>query len=151
MATGLFQLKTPADLLAKLKHDLKRLSHGKTDPYPAFDFFITAEHLVDWVFPGSEADRRKMWSEPLLALCSHLANGSKHFEATARHHKSVSDSHEHHGGFSDEFSSDFDVSGLIILLDGDAKVQYGPQIQAHDLAVRVVEYWENWMKLNGCR
>ena len=39
---GFFALGTPADLLKKLRHDFS---------YAAFDFFVTAEHLLDWKYP----------------------------------------------------------------------------------------------------
>jgi len=53
---GLFQLQTARDLLAKLGHDYERLRNSPNDAYVAFDFFVTAEHILDWLHPG--------WQEP---------------------------------------------------------------------------------------
>jgi hypothetical protein len=143
MPSGLFALKTPSDLLAKLRYDYQRLANESTDQYAAFDFFVTAEHLIDWLHPNSETERKSMRSSSaLLRLCSHIANGSKHFQATAKHHKSFSKSEVHHGAFSSDFSSDFDISGLILTLDGQAKMEFGAQVYAHDLAKQVLTFWE---------
>lgn len=49
---GLFQLQTAHELLAKLRHDHERLREAPNDAYVAFDFFVTAEHMLDWVYPG---------------------------------------------------------------------------------------------------
>lgn len=39
---GFFHLKTPADLLHKLHHDLDVLEAEPEDTYAAFNFFVTA-------------------------------------------------------------------------------------------------------------
>ena len=141
MPIGLFQLKSPSDLLEKLCHDLERIRRNPLDQYAAFDFFVTAEHMVDWLFPTVEAERKKLRNLPLLALCSHIANGAKHFEAKAKHHNSFSDSQVHPGAFSSGFSSGFDISGLIVVLDGDAKLTFGSEIYVWDLAEKILRYW----------
>jgi hypothetical protein len=43
---GFIPLKTPQDLLDKLSHNLARMRHDLTDSYAAFDFFVTAEHIL---------------------------------------------------------------------------------------------------------
>jgi len=148
MPAGIFQLRDSSDLLEKLRHDFARVRADTMDPYAAFDFFMTAEHMVDWLFPKSKADREKLRDAPLLALCSHIANGAKHFEATAKHHKSFSESQVHRGSFSSDFSSDFDISGLVIILDGGAKKEFGAKIYVIDLAEKILRYWEDRLKKN---
>jgi hypothetical protein len=87
---GLFELRTPADLVRKLRHDLNRMSTSPQDQYAAFDFFVTAEHIVDWIHPTSKPARGQLRSSSLLLrVTSHLANGGKHFEARSAHHQSV--------------------------------------------------------------
>jgi len=49
---GTFELKTPHDLLQKLRFDLDQLKKDATNTYLAFNFFVTAEHMKDWLFPG---------------------------------------------------------------------------------------------------
>jgi hypothetical protein len=45
--TGFAELQTPCDLLRKLQHDISRMAADSGDSYAAFDFFVTAEHLLD--------------------------------------------------------------------------------------------------------
>lgn len=89
---GFFQLVQPTDLLAKLEHDHLRLHKSPGHPYPAFDFFVTAEHILDWLYPGyaNEPKRRlERQDNPLLQVVSHIANGAKHMTPEGRHHTSV--------------------------------------------------------------
>ena len=48
---GFAVLKRAADLVAKLEHDLERIRAAPEDAYAAFDFFVTADHIVDWLLP----------------------------------------------------------------------------------------------------
>jgi hypothetical protein len=49
---GFASMVCAADLLVKMQYDLSRMEQEPADPYPAFDFFVTAEHLLDWLWPG---------------------------------------------------------------------------------------------------
>lgn len=60
---GVFSLKTPKDLLGKLQHDYERLKANRLDTYAAFDFFVTSEHLLDWIYPG-EANKEHRTTMP---------------------------------------------------------------------------------------
>src|SRR5438093_3868693 len=89
---GLFQLREPRDLLAKLVHDYDRLRETPDDPYPAFDFFVTAEHLLDWLYPGAAGKARRTAernSQVILQVVSHLATGAKHMVPEDPRHRSV--------------------------------------------------------------
>ena len=48
MFEGFFELQTAQDLLAKLRHDFDRLKKSPMDSYAAFDFFVTAYHMLEW-------------------------------------------------------------------------------------------------------
>lgn len=102
---GFAILKQPADLVAKLAHDLERIRSNPDDAYSAFDFFVTAEHIVDWLLPDSpgkcqsSAREKKRKSSELLKITSHLANGAKHFEALAKRHDAVAEVEQVTGGF----------------------------------------------------
>jgi hypothetical protein len=79
------------------------------DQYAAFDFFVTADHLPDWICPGrkSENQRRSLRSADWrLLVCLQHANGLKHFEARRATHDSVRGTEFHEGPFSDDFSMD---------------------------------------------
>jgi hypothetical protein len=84
---GLPQLRDPQALLRKLKHDLARISAAPDDPYPVFDFFVTANHLIDWVWPtaGKEQHRKERAASAVTRICEHLGNGVKHFVLNAPH------------------------------------------------------------------
>ena len=140
---GLFELQTPADLVKKLRHDLERMTKSPQDQYAAFDFFVTAEHILDWIYPDDRAARESLRSSsPLLRITSHLANGGKHFQAKAVHHRSVTgtakDRYVEDGYVEDGY---FEEPLLIYLSEGEAKEMGTPHIDALALGRRVLEFW----------
>lgn len=89
---GIFELSTVDDLFAKARHDLGRLRHDPTDSYAAFDFFVTARHIPDWLYPNDKGRIDHLFRENLeLRVCRHIADQGKHFEATAPMHAQVAD------------------------------------------------------------
>src|SRR5262245_37404966 len=88
---GYAELKTPRDLARKVQRDAKRLRADPSSVDAAFDFFITAFSLIEWVHPGDNAAAKKQRetlqnAHPLLGIAGHLCNGAKHFEAKAWRH-----------------------------------------------------------------
>lgn len=85
---GLFTLKTAEDLFRKLERDFNLMRARPLDPDVCFNFFVTAEHLPEWHF-GGDAKKAAAHrdSKALLRVCSHLANGAKHFQVNR--HSSV--------------------------------------------------------------
>jgi hypothetical protein len=152
--TGFFDLKTPLDLREKLRHDLAELKASPLDTYRAFNFFVTAEHLLDWRLPGSgnqAARRLARETELLLQVTSHIANGAKHFITEAKHHKSIADTRrqsEFSGAIGAvPFGGSYLGGGvryisLVIELDGDAASRFGQFLNVVDLAERVFGYWD---------
>jgi hypothetical protein len=152
--TGFLDLKTPVDLREKLRHDFAELKATPLDTYRAFNFFVTAEHLLDWHLPGSRnhgARRRARETEVLLQVASHIANGAKHFITEAAHHKSVADTRRrsefsgalgavYFGG--SYFGGGVQYTSLVIELDGDARSRFGQFLTVVDLAERVLGYWD---------
>ena len=152
---GVFSLRTPKDLLDKLKYDYAALEKDKTNPYLAFNFFVTAEHMLDWVYPGySNGSKRttERESEILLQVCSHLASGAKHFVAEAKHHDTVLNSvrkrpsNPFAGPLGGPFVIKRNISGLYVKLEDKAAKVLGSTIKAVDLAKRVLEYWQSHEK-----
>jgi hypothetical protein len=90
-----FDLKTPEDLLHKLERDYERWKADPLNVDLAWNFFVTAEHLPDWIYyqdmPTSGTERPDLLdghtphdfkldlARPELRVCCHLANGAKHF------------------------------------------------------------------------
>jgi hypothetical protein len=148
--TGHFDLRTPEDLRAKLQRDFDKFKATPLDSDLAFNFFLTAEHLPDWVFPSDGDKRKAERSQMLLAICSHIANGAKHFEATAQHHKSVADTGvKKIGGWGGAWGGEWGgawsgrTKQLVIELQGEAEIQFGPLVLALGLAEKVLAYWNN--------
>jgi len=150
---GLFELQTPKDLLKKLQSDYERLKADQADTYAAFDFFVTAEHLLDWIYPG-DANKQKRTqrrqNEILLQICSHIASGAKHLKVEAKHHQSVSDTERQAtggamfggGAFGATYFGGGPTETLVIELDGQAATDLGQTISALDLATKILKFWE---------
>jgi hypothetical protein len=45
---GLWQLETAGQLLGKLHGDYRRMQEEPRDPFPVYDFFVTAYHMHEW-------------------------------------------------------------------------------------------------------
>ncbi|MFH0916882.1 MAG: hypothetical protein V1912_10605 [bacterium] len=148
---GAFGLTTPADLLRKLSRELDRLRATPNDVDTAFNFFVTAEHLPDWLHPGDggKAQRRAIReAEPLLQVVSHLASGAKHFDMLSPHHRSVTWSGKGGGFFASRMFASrmfaarfFGRVSLQVSLDGPAANQLGSSTRAIELAEQVYAYW----------
>lgn len=155
MATGSFKgfgsLKTQNDLLRKIQHDFARLQAAPTDVYAAFDFYVSAYHMLDWLHPKDDAGRRAEEAKsPLLQVCSHLANGAKHFEVTAKQHVSVNDVVTEEGKFfGGQFFGGPFFGSLHIELDGQAAKDFGAKVEAIEFAKQVLAYWANDSRLSG--
>ena len=104
---GFFELRTSADMLRKLEHEYSNLMRDPQNAFQAFNFFETAEHMLDWLLPGSKNNSRRKSERKasvILQICSHVANGAKHLEVEAKHHNSVSDTEEQGGYFPSGWS-----------------------------------------------
>jgi hypothetical protein len=153
--TGLFDLQQPKDLLRKLGHDFDRLKASPLDPYPAFDFFVTARHIPDWLYPDSQ-DKNNwkkrsnlMKTNPLLRICAHIADGSKHFQSSR--HKSVQATVVQEGAFDrNAFDPNaFQVDALMIRLERQEAEAFGAEwIECVELARRVLDYWREYFRLH---
>jgi len=138
---GFFSLRTPADLLRKLEADFNRLRAAHPTSvdaqYAAFDFFVTAEHLPDWLSRtiGGSLTQHRAYLDG--ALISHVANGAKHFRVDATRHTTVRDTRSQAGAFqANAFQgSAFDVPRLVLDLEN------GMSIMVLEVAERVIEHW----------
>lgn len=149
---GFFELRSPPDLFQKLQWEYEGLRETPTDQYRAFNLFVTAEHLLDWQSPGDANKERRKEARArsvLLRVCTHVANGAKHFKVTYGRHDSVKGTQVSAAVFqpgafpADAFQT---KKWLVIELDGDAARELGPQIEVLDLARRLVEYWGEFFK-----
>lgn len=141
---GWFELRDATDLLAKLRRDLRRVQEEPSDSFAAFDFFVTAWHLLDWLYPGRANDHVRaevVRDEQLLAVCQHIATGAKHFRVENRHTKSVRTTGQQ-GTFDRTFDFTFDRVRLVLHLDGRAAEEFGATAQVSEFAGKVVAWWE---------
>jgi hypothetical protein len=152
--TGAFNLSEPKHLLAKLTRELERMRSAPGDVDHAFNFFVTAEAIVDWLHPGNggRAQRQKLrGSDPLLGVVSHIASGAKHFDQLNPHHTSVKSTGRRMGHWTGKrlipsMGPDdmFGVSRLVVVvsLSGPSAAKYGNQMtSAIELAEHVIGYW----------
>lgn len=142
---GFFELRTPQDLFKKLEHDFARLKQNPVDSYAAFDFFVTANHMVDWFWPSATRSQQKdnRRSDVLPRICEHLADGAKHF-LLLHPHQGVESTTRSEGLFDDNVFDPamFDVGELVVTLESAEASELGkPTIAALDLAERVLKYW----------
>jgi len=148
---GFFELTTPADLLQKLRHDHARIRGDLMDAYAAFDFFVTAEQMLDWVLPDAadkankQRRKQKRQATAVLRVTSHLASGAKHFKATRGQHKSVDRVRARDGAFDGSAFDPavFDTDRPVVELMGVDASELGGEISVVDLAQRVLTYWES--------
>lgn len=142
---GFAELRVPRDLVQKLEYDLERIRKSPQDQYAAFDFFVTAEHIVDWIHPDDEKARKAVRrSSSLLRITSHLANGVKHFEAKAKHHRSVADIEKSRYVEAGYVEEGYFEDPLIVHLTSDEQKSFGQSnIEVATLAQQVFEYWKD--------
>ncbi|MGB8409291.1 MAG: hypothetical protein WCE58_05215, partial [Gallionella sp.] len=140
-----FEITTPKQLLEKATHDIERLKGNHLDAYAAFDFFVTARHIPNWVYPNDSAKCDALFAQYVeLRVCRHLGDGAKHFIATDRRHKQVRSTVRTHNAWGNSWDKSWGNSWgtdeLIIRLDPADRdtSQLGAQIRALDLAERIL-------------
>jgi hypothetical protein len=108
--------------------------------------------MPEWLYPGEQNRQRRADLEngsPLLRVCAHIGDGSKHFQATALKHRSVQETAVQEGAFHrDVFQADtFHVDALIIYLKRDTAEALGiGEIECVELSRRVLDYWQAYFK-----
>ena len=145
---GLFELETAADLYEKLKNDFLIFEKDKLDSAAAYNFFVTAWHMLEWVYPDDPAKQKAFRdSSIVLQICEHLAVGAKHFQPTNKKHESVKNSELTGGAWGKGFwKKGLWARGvwgekMLIYLEGNAAIEYGDSIQAFELAKEAMEFW----------
>jgi hypothetical protein len=156
-----FELKTPRDLLRKLEREYDRWKADPLNVDLAWDFFVTAEHLVDWVYyqdmPTTGKPRpdlldgkdRQSFKQtyPLTRICSHLANGGKHFHLYDPNLTSVAGTRQQEGwidpGWIDPGWVQFDA----LVVDLTPNEQWAlsladPVVEALPFAADVLAFWQ---------
>lgn len=150
-----FRLSTPQELFSKLQHDAEHLTHDPTDAYRAFNFVVTAFHLLDWAHPGDagkEARTALRHKEPLLQVLAHLANGVKHFKLNdpkldALRGAGGAPSWAEAPRFNRQLGSRVvNRRVLHVRLQGEAARSLGDVLSVTDLAQKAVAFWDQQLR-----
>lgn len=139
MATHLdfFELRTPADLFRKSEDDLRALQASPCDTRLAFNFFVTIEHLPDWL-----GRRDLVKKHCVLRIVSHLANGAKHFVLSDPRHTSVKKAEVSRYVEAGYVEPGYFEEVLVIHLEPDEAREMGvPVIDAVALAQKALKFW----------
>ena len=87
---GFINLETEKDLFKKLEYDYERLKCEPNNTYIAFDLFVTASHIADWLKKGHGKEASNFRNNhAILQVCDHLGCGAKHFSLNNPKHVSV--------------------------------------------------------------
>ena len=137
-----FELKTPADLFSKLESDLASLESSGQDSRNAFNFFVTVEHLPDWL------DQRTLVKQNcILRIVSHIANGAKHFQLRDERHKSVTSTEKFRVFEEGVFEPGVFYEPLLIHLSEDEANELNlKEIDAVELAHKVLDFWKPYVQ-----
>jgi hypothetical protein len=148
------ELRSPRDLLRKLEHDLARMTSASSDQYAAFDFFVTADSLVDWSWPNHTEDpalnseNRVVRSqvrkfEPLPRIAAHIANGAKHF--VVNRHNSITGVEKARVFDEDVFEEGVFYEPVLVHLTSEEAYAVGcsTSIEAEFLACKLLAYWRS--------
>lgn len=141
MKPGFFELNTPEDLLLKLDEEYEELVKNPCDARSAFNFFVTAEHLPDWL------QSKGIKNQLLPKICSDLANGAKHFQLRPGKARAVAgttkDRYVEEGYVEEGYFAD----PLIVELEAEATTALGAsRIEVLDLASKVHTFWHDYFK-----
>jgi hypothetical protein len=155
---GLFDLKTPEHPLHKLEWEYTQWQDDPLNTYRAWNFFVTAEHLPDWLWHTDSRPLkgvkppafRKQCS--LLRICPHLANGGKHFRPN-REYTSVASTRQQKGWVPSGWMPPVWVELPALMVDLSPKEQQelpcpSASIDAFGLAEEVLAFWQERLGLH---
>lgn len=148
-----FNIRTSLDFFKKLLEDYNDFCNDKTSSRFAMNCSLTAWHLSEWIYNefnnllSNQFTDLSAFQQDLKNQCSSLqimhdiANGTKHFKLT-KHNPIINDTKLYIGGFSRDFSRDFDVSSLNIILKDGNKIYFEDEIEI------AIEFWRTYLTTN---
>ena len=148
-----FEITTPKDMLNKLFMEVGDYEKQLTSSRHAINAAMTAWHLVEWIyfdfdfktkFPKiSDYKREIKLLCPKLQIMLDIANGSKHFQIT-NYPPKVTETKLHEGAYSDDYSSDYDISRLQVVYNSEIFDFINEILIVRDFWV---EYFKNELKV----
>jgi hypothetical protein len=154
---GFFDLRTPTDLLRKLAREHERWQADPLNTDLAWNFFVTAEHLPDWLaraggprLPTGFSYGKFKREHPLLRICSHLASGGKHFTPRENEHRSVTSTRQREGWVEEGWIERGWVEHEALMVDLTPDEQQAlsfpsASIEALPLAAQVLAFWQQYL------
>lgn len=148
---GFFDLQTPEHLLHKLEWEYTQWQDHPLNTYRAWNFFVTAEHLPDWIartgprIPKGFSINDFKQEKSLLRICSHLANGGKHFRPKDEH-TSVASTRQQPGWVPPGW---VELPALMVdLTPNEQRALSSPSasIEAFSLATDVLAFWQQYLR-----
>ncbi len=140
---GFIELRNVDDYWKKLNFDFENLKQDDENVYVAFNFFVTAYHLIDWIFEGQYTEERTVLNrKPIVKLCNHVANGIKHFETKAKRHNSVDEIKKDRYIEEGYVAEGYVESPIVIYLDDNMIPEFGESIKIAELAEKVMKFWK---------
>jgi hypothetical protein len=160
---GFFDLQSLEHLLRKLEREYDRWKADPLNVDLAWNFFVTAEHLPDWIYNqdfrtgGKERPDlldgetpyivKKKLAPPATRICWHLANGAKHFHLNDQNLTSVAGTRQQGGWVKPGWVSEGWVQFPALIVDrspGEQKAlsSTSASIGALSLATNVVAFWQ---------
>lgn len=102
--------------------------------------------MADWLLPGEQnkAQRRTLKNDPVLKICSQVANGAKHFQTEDKRHSSISG--VAYSVMIGEPSRRDGYEFVIHVNPPDAEALGCPSLTVRELVKRVLDFWEPRVK-----
>jgi hypothetical protein len=142
-----FEIRTAKDFYKKLLEDYRNFLKDSTSSSLALNAGLSAWNLVEWVYHDLQHGQKYTLGEfqkeikckcPSLQIMHDLANGAKHFRLDW--HKPIIDrTGLHKGDFSNDFSSDYDISVLKIDLKDGITVLFEDEI------TECIQFWDRFL------
>lgn len=144
---GLASLQSAKDLWHKLEYDYQLIQEDSSNVYLFFNFFITAYHLVDWVYDGK--DKRMLEEIPEINVAMHIANGSKHLFLDNPKNDSIKSTQQESYYTDGYYKSDYYETIICINFDDKHRTKFGESMPIKLFAERVMECWKGELISRG--
>lgn len=137
-----FELTSPVHLFEKILGDLAALEASPEDSRLAFNFFVSVEHLPDWL-----GLRHLVRDQCILRIVSHIANGAKHFVLRDKRHRSVVRA-ERSGYVEDGYVEPgyFEEPLVVYLSEDEARELGTSEVDVVTVGRKVLEFWRPYVE-----
>lgn len=137
-----FELTSPVHLFEKILGDLAALEASAEDSRLAFTFFVSVEHLPDWL-----GLRHLVRAQCILRIVSHIANGAKHFMLRDARHRSVVCAERSGYVEAGYVEPGYFEEPLVVYLSEDEARELGTtEVDVVSLARKAVEFWRPYVE-----